>query len=190
MSPVQTSIYPNADVRPVTLNDLRLRSEVAGQAPAKSTVGLTGIVLVAALAAGAFVMFDPLGMKHASEQKPAPLAMAPAAPIVPSMSNQIVAPPVAPAMPSTPAIAEPAAEPPVLKSEPKATVSRAPVARATVTKQRSTTTTSESRRSDNTGDTTISSPAVKTPSVSEPRESPKPATPSPNTGPEAQADPN
>ena len=190
MSPVQTSTYPNAEVRPVTLNDLRLRSEVAGQTSAKSTVGLTGVVLVAALAAGAFVMFDPLGMKHTGEQKPAPLAMAPAAPSVPIMSNQIVAPPVAPAVTSTPALAEPATELPLLKSEPKATLSRAPVTRATVTKQRSTTTTSESRRSDSAADTTASSPAVTTPSVNEPREIAKPATPSPSTGPEAQADPN
>lgn len=188
MSSVQTITYPSANVRPMTLNDLRLRSQGTRPTAAKSTMGLTGIVLVAALAAGAFVMFDPLGMKSGHEPKPAPLAMAPAAPSVPATASP-VATPLAP--PVSPALSEPATEPAtVLKAEPKPAVSRAPVARATVTKHRSTTTTFESRRSESAADTGGSSPAVDNPSVSEPRDTRKPAATTPSTGPEAQVDGN
>ena len=183
MSSSQKNIFstPTTAQQPVTLNDLRLRSESTAPAARKSTVGLTGIVLVAALAAGAFVVSDPLGMKKSHDPKPAPMAMAPAmtaAPPVPAATSQLAAPIPAPALAPAMPVAEP--EPAITKPAPRAATTRTPAARPTLAKQRSTVTSSDS--ASNPSGSASPASAVK----SEVAETPKPAA----TVSEAQGDSN
>ena len=191
MSPSQSNVYAAPLDDSPTLNDLRLGSYGAVPVTAtRSTVGFTGIVLVAALAAGAVVMLDPLGMKasRTAAPGPAPLAMAPAitvpsAPPAADMNSQLATPVPAPALAPAKPIAEP--EPVVTKSTPRAS-SPAPTARATVTKHRTTVTQSP----DNNTSTTIPAPVAK----SEPAETTKPAASAASaptsSAPEAQGDSN
>ena len=179
MNSSQTNIFTTPPaLEAVTLNDLRMGRGATAPATKKSTVGLTGVVLVAALAVGAFVVADPLGMKTTHDAKPAPLAMAPApaALPMPDTTSQLAAPVAAPALaPGTP-VTEP--EPAVTKQAPRATVSRTPTqaTRTTASKQRVSTSAAGSAST-----TSDSAPAVKSePEMAKPSTTavfPTPASP-------------
>ncbi|MEP7083972.1 MAG: hypothetical protein ABI854_04475 [Betaproteobacteria bacterium] len=179
MSLSQSNVYAAPIDGPVTLNDFRLRGQSAAPATSKSTVGLTGIVLVAALAAGAFVIFDPLGMKatHIPAVGPAPLAMAtavtaPSAPPAADMNNQLAMPVPAPALAPANTV-EP--EQAVTKTAPRASAP-APAARVAATRHRTRTTVIETPSSDTV--TTNAAPVAKPAPVDAP------------SAPEAQVDSN
>lgn len=140
MTTSHTSTYHEAVQRPVTLNDLRVRSYITEHATSNSAVALSGMILVAVLAVGAFVMVDPLGMYSSPNPAPAaPAHVAPVAPAAPALTNEIVLRP----LPATIAksVEPPAAQAPAARTP----VTRAPAARAPAAKRGSSTATSETR---------------------------------------------
>lgn len=183
MSAVHATTYPAASPRALTLNDFRLRSEVADEQSSKSSVGLTGMIVVAAIAVGAFLYFDPLGFTEpkVASQPPVTTSVTASVPTpmpMPSASNSAIAP--APALPAVvapaPKVVEPmasVAEPRASKSSarPAATESRKAPARVAVTKQSASTSNANSSLSAPMQSSTASSGVVA--AANEVRELPK-----------------
>ncbi len=111
--------YPATVPRQFTLNDLRVRSYAAEEKSSNSALGVSGMVLVAVLAIGAFVMLDPLALFVPSDAKP---AASPSSAFVPAteparpaaMKEIIVAQPAA--VPAMKSIEEPVVTTPVVQA--------------------------------------------------------------------------
>jgi hypothetical protein len=119
--------HPATAIGQFTLNDLRLHSYPAEEKSSNSALGVSGLVLVAVLAIGAFVMLDPLALFAPPEPKaavPTSAAFVPSAePAMPAAVKEIiVAQPIVPAMKSieeaavtTPAVQAPRASAPAVR---------------------------------------------------------------------------
>lgn len=129
--------HPAMGPRQFTLNDLRVRSYVTGEKSSSSALAVPGMVLVAALALGAFVMLDPLALFAPPEPKAAaPAFVPPTEPARPAAMKEIITP--QPNVPATKYIEEPAVTAPVVQ---------APQVPAPAARQRAGGITPESRTS-------------------------------------------
>lgn len=138
-----------------TLNDLRMHSYASEEKSPDSGLTVSGIVLVATLAIGAFVMLDPLALFAPPEPKTAaPASVTATKPEGPTAIEGIITP--QPIVPASKSIEEPSVA---------ATVIQATHAPAPAARQRSGVTPPESRRNpkDKTNTTVLrANPAEKT----------------------------
>jgi hypothetical protein len=150
--------HPGTVPRHFTLNDLRLRRYTAEEPSSNSALTVSGLVLAAVLAIGAFVLLDPFALFAPAEVKLAapesPSFVPSTEPARPAMKEIIIAP--QPAVPATKSVEVAAA--------PAAAIVQAPRVPAPVARHRSSTVTPESRSNlANKTDTKVlqASPEVK-----------------------------
>jgi hypothetical protein len=109
--------YPAAGPHPATLNDLRVHTPVAEDAPSTSVSPLTisSLVLAAVLAIAAFVWLDPLHTFRRTEASPPAPVSAPSAEPARATERQEIVAPLTP-VPATKSVEVPIASTPVAQA--------------------------------------------------------------------------